>query len=288
MMRKGAAAIVEADLHAFADGQASLDRRAAIAAHLGLHPQEAARVAAWQRQNELIRASFAAIGQEAVPASLSLGATTALRFAAAPEDHARLAAFEPRARQHMPPMPAPAVPSRPGSGVAGFIFGVSIALALAGGGLLLLGSRDAGPDARIQPVRDLATRAIEAHRAFAAEPPETAAKGAALQQWLLQRTGLAVPLPDAGASGLVAAGGRVIPGENGTMALLLLEGPGGERYALAVAKAPAGSGATEAVYSEQGGLGVSVARGDAVQLALAGKGGREKMLRAVQMLARSK
>ena len=280
MMRKGAASIVEADLHEFADGQSSLDRRAAIAAHLGLHPHEAARVAAWQRQNELIRASFAAIGQEAVPVSLALGATTASRFAAAP---ARLAAFEPRARQDLPPMPAPA--AQPGSGVAGFIFGASIALALAGGGLLLLGSRDAGPIAQMQPAHDLAMRAIEAHRAFAGEPPETAAKGAALQHWLLQRTGVAVPLPDAGASGLVATGGRVIPGENGAIALLLLEGPGGERYAMAVANAPPAAGAAQAVYSEQAGLGVSVATGNAVQVALAGKGGREKMLRAVMVLA---
>ena len=283
MMRKGAASIVEADLHEFADGQSSLDRRAAIAVHLGLHPHEAARVAAWQRQNELIRASFAAIGQEPVPVSLALGATTASRFAAAPVHPARLAAFEPRARQDLPPMPAPA--AQPGSGVAGFIFGASIALALAGGGLLLLGSRDAGPIAQMQPARDLAMRAIEAHRAFAGEPPETAAKGAALQHWLLQRTGVAVPLPDAGASGLVATGGRVIPGENGAIALLLLEGPGGERYALAVANAPPAAGAAQAVYSEQAGLGVSVATGNAVQLALAGKGGREKMLRAVMGLA---
>lgn len=62
----------ERDLMAFADGRIAADseRAAALRAHLAAHPVDAARVAAWQRQNEAIRARYAPALAESVPPHL--------------------------------------------------------------------------------------------------------------------------------------------------------------------------------------------------------------------------
>lgn len=55
--------VTENDLHAFADGLLAPARAAEVAAWLENHPQEAADVAEWRAQNELIRESFAPAAQ---------------------------------------------------------------------------------------------------------------------------------------------------------------------------------------------------------------------------------
>jgi anti-sigma factor RsiW len=54
------APVTERDLHGWADDTLSEERRAVVAAHLGAHPEDAARVAAWQRQNEALRLLYPA------------------------------------------------------------------------------------------------------------------------------------------------------------------------------------------------------------------------------------
>ena len=58
----------ERDLMALADGRIDADseRAAELRAHLAAHPEDAARVTAWQRQNEAIRAHYAPALAEAV------------------------------------------------------------------------------------------------------------------------------------------------------------------------------------------------------------------------------
>jgi anti-sigma factor RsiW len=58
-------------LHAYADGQLSGEQRAAVVAYLAAHPDAAALVANWQRQNEALSALFAPAANEPVPARLS-------------------------------------------------------------------------------------------------------------------------------------------------------------------------------------------------------------------------
>lgn len=62
----------ERDLMALADGRIDADseRAAELRAHLAAHPEDAARVTAWQRQNEAIRAHYAPALAEAVPPHL--------------------------------------------------------------------------------------------------------------------------------------------------------------------------------------------------------------------------
>src|SRR4051794_29534818 len=54
------------ELHAFVDGELPADRRAEVEAWLAHHPEDAARVAAWRSQAELIQRRYGAIAGEAV------------------------------------------------------------------------------------------------------------------------------------------------------------------------------------------------------------------------------
>ena len=58
-------------LHAFADGQLSAEQRGAVDQYLALHPDAAALVAQWQRQNDAIATLFSAPASEPVPRRLA-------------------------------------------------------------------------------------------------------------------------------------------------------------------------------------------------------------------------
>ncbi len=58
-------------LHAYADGQLSEEQRALVVAWLASHPDAAALVTGWQRQNDALNALFAPVASEPVPARLS-------------------------------------------------------------------------------------------------------------------------------------------------------------------------------------------------------------------------
>jgi anti-sigma factor RsiW len=64
-------AITADTLHAFADGQLGETERSAVELYLAAHPNAAAEVAGWQRQNEAMRALFPSAANEPVPARLS-------------------------------------------------------------------------------------------------------------------------------------------------------------------------------------------------------------------------
>ena len=64
--------VTEDELHAYIDGELSTDRKAAVAAWLAEHPEQAALVAAWRAQAESIRAHFGTAVDEPVPQRLKL------------------------------------------------------------------------------------------------------------------------------------------------------------------------------------------------------------------------
>src|SRR5215470_1816138 len=66
------APILEAELHAYVDGELPADRRGAVEAWLAAHPQDAAHVAAWRAQADLINARYAGVAQEPIPRRLDL------------------------------------------------------------------------------------------------------------------------------------------------------------------------------------------------------------------------
>ena len=56
--------VVEEDLHALVDGEISVERRRQVEDHLLQHPEDAALVDNWRRQNAALRAAFEPVAQE--------------------------------------------------------------------------------------------------------------------------------------------------------------------------------------------------------------------------------
>jgi anti-sigma factor RsiW len=201
------APILETELHAYVDGELPADRGAAVRAWLAAHPEDAARVAAWQAQAELINARYGAVAQEPVPPRLDVNRLgrrdrrwSMLAIAAV------LAAFVI-------------------GGVAGWFGRETWAGAVAG-------------------VRVLTADAIDAHKLYVVEvrhPVEVAgSEQVHLVQWLSKRLGYEVHAPDLGQIGLKLVGGRLLPGARGAgAALLMYEAPSGERFTIYCARAQA-------------------------------------------------
>ena len=77
-------AVAEADLHAFVDGRLTVDRRADVLRLLASSQGDRALVEAWQDQNEALRAAFAGVEREPLPAALDLSPLPHLRLADKP------------------------------------------------------------------------------------------------------------------------------------------------------------------------------------------------------------
>lgn len=284
--------IVEADLHSFVDNQLPAERRAALAQYLAEHPQEAARVESWRRQNEMIRAAFGPIADETVPVSLSLGRSAAARFNAAP------VSLVPAALTLVPEQPVPgnaATPERSDmrprkvSGMAAFVFGLSAAFGLAGLALLVLDGRAALPGwrAAVDPAQAFAEQARDAHAAYAGDTGHavelSAGKSNALQAWLSQRTGLAIAPPDFSSEGYALAGGRITPSRHGPAAWLLYQGTDGDKLSLMVS-VPAFRAATAMHAVEGEGLSTVAGSTAKTSFALTGTAGHDKLLQMARLV----
>src|SRR5262249_61348478 len=64
--------VTEDELNAYVDDELPPDRRSAVEAWLATHPDDAARVAAWRRQADLIRERYGHLASEAPPARLGI------------------------------------------------------------------------------------------------------------------------------------------------------------------------------------------------------------------------
>jgi anti-sigma factor RsiW len=202
--------VTEDELHALVDGELPADRRSDIEAWLANHPEDAARVAAWRSQGELLRLRYGNIADEPVPARFDL------------DKLGRLG--QPRLRLAT----AAAV-------VAGFLLG-----GLAG--WLVRPAWEGAPAAKTEgpAVRTVTADAIDAHKLYVVEvrhPIEVPADAAHLVPWLSKRIGTQLRAPDLAQIGLKLIGGRLLPGPRGAAALLMYEGPSGERFTLYAARA---------------------------------------------------
>jgi anti-sigma factor RsiW len=224
--------VTEDELHALVDGELPEDRRDGVGAWLAQHPEDVQRVAAWRSQNEHIRARYGGVADEPMPE----------RF-----DIDRLV----RAGRSW--------------GLSWGRFGIAAALAafIVGGlsGWFGRGVWDGTPAARI-----VAADALEAHRLYIAEvrhPIEVGAKEAHLIPWLSRRVGHQLRAPDLAPFGLRLMGGRLLPGPRGAAAMLMYEGPSGERYTLYCSRAASpeaafrwrDGGQVAAIYWVEGDLG---------------------------------
>src|SRR5262245_40514552 len=64
--------VTDDELHAYVDGELPAERRPTVEAWLAAHPDDAARVAAWQAQADLIRSRYGVVVQQPVPQRLCL------------------------------------------------------------------------------------------------------------------------------------------------------------------------------------------------------------------------
>jgi anti-sigma factor RsiW len=190
----------EDELHAYADGQLGPERRGHIEAWLAEHPEQAAEVAQWRHQAELLRTALPAWPLLANPAL----------------DPATVRHTVRRRRQRRLALCA------------------SLLIALGAGGMGGWQARNISLAAAHPPMQD----ALEAYRTFATDrlrPVEMDGSHAhALEGWLSARIGRPMSLPDLDSYGFKLLGGRLLSTSDGPAALVMYEDSQGQRISLYV------------------------------------------------------
>jgi anti-sigma factor RsiW len=216
----------EAELHAFADGRLDPARRAGVDAWLAAHPDDAERVADYQRLSEETRALYEPVLREALPASLA----------------------------------ALAAPTRRWVRVAVAAAWVTLGIAVGTfAGWELHGQRPS-PVAAMDVGAAMARRAAVAHATYSPEvrhPVEVGAdQEAHLVAWLSKRLGAPVRAPKLDMVGYSLVGGRLLPGDNGPVAHFMYQCNRGTRITLYVRTEAAGNRETAFRYAREGSVGV--------------------------------
>ncbi len=203
--------IAEVDLHAYADGLLPEARRLQVEAYLAGRPEDRARVEAWMRDNEALRATLEPILHEPIPMRIPTRRGVMLpwrQFAAA----ASIAAVS--------------------AGLGWF----------ARGGVDLSSEMLAAPGSvlRVSPAAGFANRAAIAHVVYSPEvrrPVEVTAENQdQLVAWLSKRLAAPMKPPHLGALGYELIGGRLLPGERGPAAQFMYHDASGQRLTLYVAR----------------------------------------------------
>jgi anti-sigma factor RsiW len=212
--------VTEEDLHAYLDGQLDGWRQTEVRALLEAQPAVAARVAAWRRDAEGLRAALAGI--ETWPPNPSLDPAVIRRR------------LRTRALATL-----------------GRTLGLSVALGLAALG----GWAARGPYLRPAPapMQD----AVDAYRAFALPRfprMELPSRSGSLPASLASALGLSHPLvlPDLSGRGFRPLGGRLLASEEGVAAMVLYEADNGRRISFYVRPARHSSAATGGLRTSGG------------------------------------
>ena len=239
--------VSEEELHAFVDGEVAADRRAAVEQWLARHPEDAARVAAWQAQADAIRAKYASVANEPVPARFDLAKLTR-----AGRRWSRLAA-------------AAALAALLLGGAAGWY----------GRGVW---------DGTGTP-RNVLVEAMDAHRLYISEvrhPIEVRANENHLNAWLSRRVGYTLAAPNLEPFELKLLGGRLLPGQQGrAAALYMYESASGERFTVYTAKAAAGT--TQMRYRTQDNDGALFWTDRGVGYVVSGSTDRERLTQVARL-----
>ena len=217
--------VSEQELQAHVDGWLDPARLPAVEAYLAAHPEEAARLAAYRRQTEALRAALGAPPGEDIPERLRAAArgqrsgwqTAWLRHAAA-----------------------------------------ALVLLVAGfaAGWALRGTPETENLAGLGTGAALVKQAAAAHRVYSVEvrhPVEVRAEEAHLIAWLSKRVGTPLKAPDLGSHGFRLVGGRLLPTAEGTAAQLMYEDHAGRRIT-AYMTANLTGGETAFRFAEEGRL----------------------------------
>ena len=212
--------VTEAELHGLVDGDLDSGRREAVQVYLAASPEYAARVETWRRQNETIRAAFAAVERGPLPWFLPLapgaGGVTATGLAGLGQAEAR-ASHAWRERW----------------------FARLIGLSFASGALLAVSAAylagranapEAGPPSAAAGMNyTFVARAMSALRAFV--PPSAAARLSPNGEGPGQDAAAPI-LPNVLVNGLRLAGVRAVAGDQGQMLCLIYARPEAANFAL--------------------------------------------------------
>ncbi len=243
--------VTEAEFHAYVDGQLPPARRAAVEAYVTEHPEEAGRLADYDRLNEALHAAFDPVLQEPLPESLH--------------------ATRPRARA-----PAP-------------LWRVAAAVGwVALGGLLGWSASWLGAPQTASIEHELVRPATVAHVVYTPEvrhPVEVlAAEEVHLAKWLSKRLGAPVRVPDLNSAGFQLVGGRLLPGSEGAAAQFMYEDASGRRLTLYVRPTPGEPDVAAFRYAVRDGVGVFYWLDGALGYALSGALAREDLLSTARMV----
>lgn len=195
--------IGEDDLHAYVDGRLQPERRAIVESYLKANPEVAAQVTGWRAQRETLREQLAPKAAEPIPARLRI---------------ANIRISRRRGRLHR------------------FRLIAASALLLTAGGTIGWFAKGDFPAAgRNQPV--MVSDAISAYRTFTVDnihPVEVrASEQDHLVQWLSNRLGKSIKVPDLTGFGFRLMGGRLLPAAaDGLAAQLMYDDDRGTRLTL--------------------------------------------------------
>ncbi|MBK8085626.1 MAG: anti-sigma factor [Devosia sp.] len=203
--------LTDTDLHAFVDGRLPPGRAAEVEAFLARHPEKAAEIAHWQRQNEAINALFAPLDSQPLP-------------------------------ERLRPRP---IAARLGSRLRWPQLAAAATVLLALGGAIGWAGRDL-----LRPAASelLIADAVAAHALYVKENRHAVEVAATdrdhLVTWLSNRIDRPVTPPDLTAEGFSLVGGRLLPGyeqtEAGPAALLMYENAAAERVTVYITAASPG------------------------------------------------
>jgi anti-sigma factor RsiW len=217
--------VSERELQAHVDGWLDPARLSAVEAYLAAHPDEAARLGAYRRQNEALRAALGDSASQDVPERL--------RAAARGRGAGRHAVWLRRTAAAM------------------ILLAVGFA---AGWGLR--GTPETADLAGAGTGAALVKQAAAAHRVYSVEvrhPVEVRAEEAHLIAWLSKRLGTPLTAPDLAGQGFHLVGGRLLPTAEGAAAQLMYEDPAGRRVT-AYMTANTSGGETAFRFAEEGRL----------------------------------
>jgi len=237
--------ITDADLHAYADGQAAPERVPAIEAALRSDPSLALLVAGVRRQNAALRDALDGPLGEPIPQRL-------LDAASAPPA---------RWRRMLPALAAAAL----------LVVGCGIGWV----------ARDATLEHAGTPT-SFARQAALTHTLYASDanrPVEIwAAEEKRMVTWLSRRLGFAVHAPDLNSFGYALVGGRLVAGNEKPTALFMYENADKQRLTLQVRKQVAGPGEAAFRYQLEDGIGVFYWIDERCGYALSGQMDRGQLL----------
>lgn len=195
--------ISEDDLHAFLDGALDEGRRDAVRRYLERHPEAQRRIADYKEQAEALRAAFATIADQPVPAELSLKSLVERR-------RKTLA----RTRQ----------------------IAAAAAILSIGGLSGWFGREAASPSTRgIQALSREAVDNYEVYASDALRPVELAPpQSSTLIRWVSERLDTPVQAPNLQTAGYSFLGGRLVTTPNGPAALFVYEDAAANRLTVMV------------------------------------------------------